>query len=90
MVAGPSVAGLLATYSLSLPLYLTSALPAIALVTLWRCLPRTERHAPPADAHPEPMAFSDARMRRPLVVSVVAMSCVTVAQVASSIATSLG
>ncbi len=82
MVAGPGFAGLLANYSLALPLYVTSALPALALVMLWRFLPRTERHVPAEESHPVPMRFNDRRLRRPLAVSLVAMACVTIAQVA--------
>ncbi len=84
MVAGPGVAGLLASHSLVLPLYVTSALPALALAILWLFLPRTERHAPPTEAHPEPMPFSDRRLRRPLAITFSAIACVTVAQLAVS------
>ena len=82
MVAGPGFAGFLAGYSLALPLYVTSVLPALALLMLWRFLPRNEVCALAADAAAQPLKFSDRRLRRPLAVSLVAMGCVTIAQVA--------
>lgn len=78
MVAGPGLAGLLAAQSLSLPLYITATLPAIALAVLWRRLPRAEHHAPPSGS---PLKPSDARLRRPLAVAFVAMFSVTAGQV---------
>ncbi|WP_187670701.1 MFS transporter [Zestomonas carbonaria] len=78
MVAGPGLAGLLAARGLELPLIVTGLLPAIALLVLWRWLPRDERHAP-ADA--VPLKIGDPRLRRPLAVAFVAMFSVTIAQV---------
>ncbi|MEE4450549.1 MFS transporter [Novosphingobium resinovorum] len=78
MVIGPGAAGLLAPYGLNLPLYLTAALPVLALVILWRALPRIERHAPPKA---EPLRLSDMRLRRPMTVAFIAMFSVAVAQV---------
>lgn len=43
MVIGPGLAGLLATHGLVLPLLVTGALPLVALLALWRWLPREER-----------------------------------------------
>ncbi|WP_027016602.1 MFS transporter [Comamonas composti] len=78
MVAGPGVAGLLAAYSLELPLLITSLLPLMAFAVLWRWLPRNEHHAPPDGAK---LQISDIRLRRPLAVAFTAMFSVTVAQV---------
>jgi len=78
MVIGPGIAGLLAPYGLSLPLYLTAVLPVIALVILWQVLPRIEHHAPPKA---EPLRLSDIRLRRPMMVAFVAMFSVAVAQI---------
>ncbi|MFT4268937.1 MAG: MFS transporter [Xenophilus sp.] len=78
MVAGPGVAGALAVHSLELPLFVTTALPPIALIVLWRWLPRTERHAAPDAAT---LKIGDPRLRRPLSVAFAAMFSVTVAQV---------
>lgn len=78
MVAGPGVAGALAVHSLHLPLVITAVLPLIALVVLWRRLPRTELHAKP-DA--TPLKIGDRRLRRPMAVAFVAMFSVMVAQV---------
>lgn len=78
MVIGPGFAGLISPISLSLPLYLTAALPAIALVVLWRVLPKIEHHAPPSV---DPVRLSDPRLRRPLSVAFVAASSVAVAQI---------
>ncbi len=78
MVAGPGVVGLLAVHSLELPLYLTVLLPLLALLVLWRWLPRTEHHAAPGN---RPLRVGDRRLRRPLAVAFTAMFSVTVAQV---------
>ncbi len=78
MVIGPGAAGLVAPWSLSLPLYLTAALPILALVVLWRILPRREHHAPP---NPHPLRLTDRRIRRPMTVAAVAAFSVAVAQV---------
>ena len=82
MVAGPGFAGFLASYSLALPLYVTSVLPALALLMLWRFLPRNEVCTLAPDAVAQPLRLADSRLRRPLAVSLVAMGCVTIAQVA--------
>ncbi|MFF6489119.1 MFS transporter [Pseudomonas aeruginosa] len=42
MVIGPGLAGLLATHGLVLPLLVTGALPLVALLALWRWLPRED------------------------------------------------
>lgn len=78
MVIGPGFAGLVGPYSLSLPLYLTAALPAVALAVLWRVLPRSEHHAPPSTAG---LRLTDKRLRRPMAVAFVAMFSVAVAQI---------
>lgn len=78
MVAGPGVAGALAAHSLELPLFITAALPFIALAVLWRWLPRAEHHAVPDKTH---LKISDARLRRPMAVAFAAMFSVTIAQV---------
>ncbi|WP_263140248.1 MFS transporter [Pseudomonas sp. RIT-PI-AD] len=78
MIAGPGLAGWLAGFDLSLPLYVTVALPMLALLVLWRWLPRHERRAPSDTA---PLRITDMRLRRPLVVGFAAMSAVTIAQV---------
>lgn len=46
MVIGPGLAGLLAIHGLVLPLLLTAALPLVALLALYRWLPREERRQP--------------------------------------------
>ncbi|MFT4226162.1 MFS transporter, partial [Micropruina sp.] len=78
MVAGPGVAGALAAHSLELPLFITAALPLLALVVLWRWLPRSEHHVAP-DA--TTLKITDIRLRRPLAVAFAAMFSVMVAQV---------
>lgn len=78
MVIGPGFAGLVAPISLSLPLYLTAVLPAVALLVLWRVLPRREHHAPPKA---EPLRLADPRLRRPVTVAFVAAASVSVAQI---------
>ncbi|MXP00842.1 MFS transporter [Altererythrobacter xixiisoli] len=78
MVIGPGFAGLVGPWSLSLPLYLTAALPAVALLVLWRVLPRHEHTAPPKA---EPLKLTDLRLRRAMIVAFVAMFSVAVAQI---------
>ncbi|WP_368483365.1 MFS transporter [Pseudomonas aeruginosa] len=78
MVIGPGLAGLLATHGLVLPLLVTGALPLVALLALWRWLPREERRQPNRGAA---LAIGDRRLRRPLAVGFVAMFSVTVAQI---------
>lgn len=78
MVIGPGAAGLIAPWSLSVPLYLTATLPILALVVLWRILPQREHHAPP---NPEPLRLTDRRIRRPMTVAAIAAFSVAVAQV---------
>jgi DHA1 family tetracycline resistance protein-like MFS transporter len=78
MVIGPGLAGLLATYGLGAPLYVTAVLPILALLVLWRTLPRTEHHAPP---HPATLRLHDVRLRRPMAVAFAAMFSVMTAQV---------
>ncbi|WP_156842768.1 MFS transporter [Novosphingobium aquimarinum] len=78
MVIGPGFAGLVGPISLSLPLYVTAALPAIALVVLWRVLPKVEHHTPPKS---EPVRLADKRLRRPIAVAFVGAFSVAVAQI---------
>lgn len=78
MVVGPGFAGLLAPISLSLPLYLTAALPALALLALWKTLPKYEHHAPPAKRS---LRLTDVRLRRPMAVAFTAMFSVAIAQI---------
>lgn len=78
MVIGPGFAGLVGPINLSLPLYLTAALPAVALLVLWRVLPRHEHHALPKT---ETLRLTDQRLRRPMAVAFVAMFSVAVAQI---------
>jgi len=78
MVIGPGFAGLIGPVSLSLPLYLTALLPAVALAVLWRVLPRHEHHAPPKA---DPLRLTDKRLRRPMAVAFTAMFSVAVAQI---------
>ncbi|MBY8821798.1 MFS transporter [Sphingomonas colocasiae] len=78
MVIGPGAAGLIGPISLSLPLYLTAALPAVALLVLWRVLPRQELRAP---ANARPLRLTDTRLRRPMAVAFVAMFSVAIAQI---------
>lgn len=78
MVIGPGFAGLVGPINLSLPLYLTALLPAVALLVLWQVLPRHEHHAPPKA---DPLRLTDSRLRRPMTVAFIAMFSVAVAQI---------
>lgn len=78
MVIGPGFAGLIGPISLSLPLYLTAALPVIAFIVLLRVLPKVEHHSKPAG---NPVRLADARLRHPMTVAFVAAFSVAVAQI---------
>jgi len=78
MVIGPGFAGLVGPINLSLPLYITALLPAIALAVLWRVLPATEHHAPPKT---ESLRLTDPRLRRAIGVAFAAAFSVAVAQI---------
>lgn len=78
MVIGPGLAGLTAPFSLSLPLYATAVLPAIAWAVLWRVLPMQKHKAPPAS---RTLRLFDPRLRRPMTVAFVAMFSVAIAQI---------
>lgn len=79
MVAGPALAGLLATVDLALPLYLLAVPPLIALIVLWRILPAPAAPAP-AMRKPAPR-LTDPRLRTPLMLAFIASFSVAVAQV---------
>ncbi|MBX3258830.1 MAG: MFS transporter [Labilithrix sp.] len=78
MLVGPGMTGSLASYGLSVPLYVTALLPAGACVVLWRTLPN---EAPRGREDARPLRLTDPRLRRPLVTAFVATSSVIVAQV---------
>lgn len=78
MVIGPGFAGLIGPASLSVPLYLTAALPLLALIVLWRVLSRTEHHAKPAG---NPVRLADVRLRWPVTIAFAAAFSVSVAQI---------
>jgi MFS family permease len=78
IVIGPGFAGLIAPVSLSLPLYLTAVLPAIAFLVIWRVLPDQPLKAGPAKTAPR---LLDPRLRRPLAVAFIAMFSVSIAQI---------
>ena len=78
MVLGPLAGGLLASYSLTAPLYFAALLPALALALLWIALPRTRAAAPSAGPG---CRLSDHRLRLPLFGTFLATSCVIAAQV---------
>ncbi|CAI8895648.1 MULTISPECIES: MFS transporter [Pseudomonas] len=79
LVLGPALAALLSRYSLSMPFYVLSLLPATAFVVLLFKLkpqPLAQPHAP------NPVRLSDPRLRRPLLVAFSAMLSITVSQIA--------
>ncbi|MDK1288268.1 MFS transporter [Pseudoalteromonas umbrosa] len=78
MVIGPGFVGLIGAYSLSIPLYFTAILPAIALLALWRVLPKVKLHAKP---DMQSVSLTDKRLRRPVAVAFVAAFSVSIAQV---------
>lgn len=78
MVVGPGLAGLLAPYDLSAPLYIMTAFPAVSLVVLWFALPRARARS---QGRAAPMPLFDRRLRRPLTIAFIAMFSVAVAQI---------
>ncbi|AZC24509.1 MULTISPECIES: MFS transporter [Pseudomonas] len=81
LVVGPAAAALLARHSLSLPFYVMAILPLLALVVMYRQLPRQELHLAQT---PGRVRLNDPRLARPMVVAFVAMLCVTLAQITVS------
>ncbi len=80
---GPALAALLARYSLSLPFFALSLLPACAFVVLLLKLkPRPLPHNHVSSA----VRLGDPRLRRPLLVAFSAMLSVTVSQITVGIA----
>lgn len=78
MVIGPGIVGLMAPFSLGLPLYATAALPILAYFLLRRVLPvGPDRGAGPR----RPVRLFDPRLRRAMTVAFVAMFSVSVAQI---------
>lgn len=80
LVAGPAVAGWIASWHLALALYAALALPLLSLLVVWLKLP----HAPPPGrgARPRPPpAWRDRRLRLPLFAALAAMLTVTISQV---------
>lgn len=78
MVFGPALAALLAQYSLSLPLYVMTALPCLAFVLLFLYLPAQEHHL---GQRAQPIRLNDPRLRRPLAVAFIGTLSVAVAQI---------
>lgn len=78
MVAGPGAAGLLAGWSLGASLIVMALLPLIALVAVWRFLPRdAARDAGKRSV----LKLTDPRLRRAVVTAFAAMFGVVIAQV---------
>lgn len=78
MVAGPLVAGALASFSLALPMYVAALLPALAWLLLWRVLPAVPPKGGPVG---KALGWLDPRLRLPMITAFLAMSCVITAQV---------
>ncbi len=81
MVVGPALAALLAQQSLSLPLYVMGILPLIAFVVMFKTLPSTEHHKKVTAGT---LKLTDVRLRRPMMIAFVSMTCVAVAQISVS------
>ncbi|MET4578399.1 MFS transporter [Ottowia thiooxydans] len=78
MVLGPGLAGILASYSLTLPLMITTVLPLLSLAVLWRWLPSA---APSSDSNTTPLKMTDQRLRGPMTVAFIAIFSLTVSQI---------
>lgn len=78
MVAGPGIAGLLASWSLSASLLIVAALPVAALVVVWRFLPPDMVHE---TRRPSALKLADPRIRRAILTAFAAMFGVVIAQV---------
>ena len=87
MVAGPAVAGWLASRDLALALYAAAALPAVALLLILLRLPTRPPVAAPAGGPGAAkggkggISLFDARLRLPVFTAFIAMASVSVAQV---------
>lgn len=89
MVAGPALAGWLASQNLSLALYVAAALPALALLLIALRLPARAPVAAPAGPPGgaakngrSGIGMWDPRLRLPVLTAFIAMASVAVAQVA--------
>ena len=78
LVLGPAAAAALTPLGLAAPLYATAVLPLLALLLLWRTLPRGPHAAAAAAAG---LRLGDARLRRPMAVAFIAMVSVSIAQI---------
>ncbi|MFT3800351.1 MAG: MFS transporter [Burkholderiaceae bacterium] len=78
LVTGPALAGGLAAIGLATPLYVTGLLPVVAMVVLWRTLPRSGGTSLAGRAA---LSFADRRLRRPMLVSFIAYFSVSIAQI---------
>lgn len=73
MIAGPLLAGILSQHSLTLPLYVASFLPLIAIAIIFFALPRQPHRQP----EKKPLIkFTDPRLRLPVTAGFLASSCV--------------
>ncbi|MBA4501760.1 MFS transporter [Marinobacterium sp. 3-1745] len=81
MVAGPLIGGYLAHDSLTLPLFVSAALPAIALLWLWWKLPADSARSGGGESTSMGVKISDRRVRSYLAVMFLAMSSVVTAQI---------
>lgn len=78
MVIGPAMAGLMAPYGLTTPLFLIALLPLIAFIIVAFAVPRD---TPSTNEQPSRVRILDPRLRTPIAVAVNAMICVSIAQI---------
>ena len=80
LVLGPALAGQLAWFGLEAPLYLTTLLPLLGLVALWKYLPDAP---PPAGGRRGGRSLlTDPRLRRPMITAFTALFTVSASQIA--------
>lgn len=80
LVLGPALAGQLAWFGLEAPLYLTTLLPLLGLVALWKYLPDAP---PPAGGRRGGRSLlTDPRLRRPMLTAFTALFTVSASQIA--------
>lgn len=77
IILGPLMGGLLAVYGLDVPMYAAAMLPLLALFVLWRTLPA---EAAPGGTDAPAVRLTDPRLRLPLAIMLLVVSCVNVAQ----------
>lgn len=79
MVIGPTLAGLVASKSLVMSLYVAAALPFIAFVSLWVALPKSPHRSP--SVNKASLKLKDPRIRLPVLTSFACLNTIITVQI---------